>query len=162
VVQIKPGQVIRDTSNDVRERSREFGGRDELAPSFDFLPDLTTRMEHQQAQAQAAQSLSRRDASGSGASNPLRRSLHVLAELMPFSSTALASLPKDLRVREREVRADRIPTNSDVREYGATGVTLPPNVRVPKKLATPIKVEGKVWLASERSNHSTRLPVSLT
>lgn len=109
-------------------------------------------MEHQQA----AQSLHRRDASGSGASNTLRRSWHVLADLMPFSSTALASLPKDLRIREREVRADRIPINPDARDYGATGVTLPPNVRVPKKIATPIKVEGKVWLASERSNHSTR------
>ena len=153
-----PGQLIRDASHDVRERSRELGRRGELAPSFDFSLDYST-MDHPQAQAQAAQSLSRRDASASGSSNPLRRSLHVLSDLMPFSSTALASLPKDLRVREREVRADRIPTNADVREYGATGVTLPPNVRVPKKLATPIKVEGKVWLASERSNHSTCLPV---
>lgn len=76
---------------------------------------------------------------------------------MPFSSTALASLPKNLRVREREVRADRIPTNPDARDYGATGVTLPPNVRVPRKIATPIKVEGKVWLACERSNHSILL-----
>ena len=49
----------------------------------------------------------------------------------------------------------------DAREYGATGVTLPPNVRVPKKIATPIKVEGKVWLASERSEHSTSPPVLL-
>lgn len=114
-------------------------------------------MEHQQA----AQSLPRRDTSGSAASNTLRRSWHVLSDLMPFSSTALASLPKDLRVREREVRADRIPINADVREYGATGVTLPPGVRVPKKIATPIKVEGKVWLASERSDHSTRPRVLL-
>ena len=108
-------------------------------------------MDHQQA----AQALPRRDTSGSGASNTLRRSWHVLSDLMPFSSTALASLPKDLRIREREVRADRIPINADIREYGATGVTLPPGVRVPKKIATPIKVEGKVWLASERSDHST-------
>jgi len=28
---------------------------------------------------------------------------------------------------------------------------LPEGVRVPKKLATPIKVEGKVWLAAERT-----------
>lgn len=105
-------------------------------------------------QQQAAQSVSRRDTSESGTSNVLHRSWHVLADLMPFSSTALASLPKNLRVREREVRADRIPTNPDAREYGATGVTLPPNVRVPKKIATPIKVEGKVWLACERSDHS--------
>ena len=128
-----------------------------LPPSSAGFPISYWNMEPQQA----AQSLSRRDTSGSGASNPLRRSWHVLTDLMPFSSTALASLPKNLRVREREVRADRIPTNSETREYGATGVTLPPNVRVPKKIATPIRVEGKVWLASERSNHSICLLVLL-
>jgi hypothetical protein len=143
-------------ANGIRERSRLFGGREALAPRVDFVLDLTRVMEHQQA----AESLSRRDASEAGTSNVLRRSWHVLADLMPFSSTALASLPKNPRVREREVRADRIPANPESRDYGATG-TLPPHVRVPKKIATPIKVEGKVWLASERSNHTIRLALPL-
>ena len=37
-----------------------------------------------------------------------------------------------------------------VRDYHAIN-SLPPQVRVPKKIATPIKVEGKVWFANERS-----------
>jgi hypothetical protein len=132
----------------------------DLLPSSTSVSISRASMEHEQHQ-QAAQSSSRRDTSSSGASNVLRRSWHVLADLMPFSSTALASLPKNVRVRDREVRADRIPTNPDSRNYGATGETLPPNVRVPRKIATPIKVEGKVWLACERSNHNTWLPVPL-
>ncbi|CAG7849404.1 SubName: Full=Uncharacterized protein {ECO:0000313/EMBL:CCA71804.1} [Serendipita indica DSM 11827] len=78
----------------------------------------------------------------------LRRSWHAMSDLFsPFSSTALSSLPRNPQgIRDRSTRADRIPEN---RNYGA--VDLPPGVRVPKKLATPIKVEGKVWLAAERT-----------
>jgi hypothetical protein len=78
--------------------------------------------------------------------------------LSPFSPAALASLPKGLRTRPRYTRADRIPdTDADdegnmpaVRDYHAIN-SLPPQVRVPKKIATPIKVEAKVWFANERS-----------
>lgn len=67
--------------------------------------------------------------------------------LSPFSSTALAALPRNPEgLRERSTRADRIPEDQN---YGT--MNLPPGVRVPKKLATPIKVEGKVWLAAERT-----------
>jgi len=78
----------------------------------------------------------------------LRRSWHAMADtLSPFSSTALAALPKNPQgIRERSTRADNIPHNPN---YGT--INLPPGVRVPKKLATPIKVEGKVWLAAERT-----------
>lgn len=78
----------------------------------------------------------------------LRRSWHAMADMLsPFSSTALAALPKNPQgFRERSTRTDRIPDNQN---YGT--INLPPGVRVPKKLATPIKVEGKVWLAAERS-----------
>ena len=41
-----------------------------------------------------------------------------------------------------------------VRDYHAIN-SLPPQVRVPKKIATPIKVEGKVWFANERSAYRT-------
>jgi len=78
--------------------------------------------------------------------------------LTPFSPGALASLPKNLRTRPRYTRADRIPdTDADdegnmpaVRDYHAIN-SLPPQVRVPKKIATPIKVEAKVWFANERT-----------
>jgi hypothetical protein len=78
----------------------------------------------------------------------LRRSWHAMGDILsPFSTTALAALPKNPQgIRERSTRADNIPHNPD---YGT--MNLPPGVRVPKKLATPIKVEGKVWLAAERS-----------
>lgn len=73
-----------------------------------------------------------------------------------FSPNALALLPKLSRPR-RYTRADDIPeTQPDndgqqptVRDYHA--INLPPQVRVPKKLPTPIRVEGKVWFANERS-----------
>lgn len=78
----------------------------------------------------------------------------------PFSSQALASLPNPQRP-QRYTRADAIPeTEQDergqqptVRDYHAIN-TLPPQVRVPKKIATPVKVEGKVWFANERSKLS--------
>ena len=37
-----------------------------------------------------------------------------------------------------------------VRDYHAIN-SVPTNVRVPKKIATPVRVEGKVWFANERS-----------
>jgi len=83
-----------------------------------------------------------------------RRALDAL--LSPFSATALAGLPRVKRP-ERYLRADAIPqteTNEagerpTVRDYHA--INLPPNVRVPKKIATSVKVEGKIWFANERS-----------
>jgi hypothetical protein len=93
----------------------------------------------------AAEHLARSSSEDAGL---LRRSWHVMADILsPFSSTALAALPKNPQgIRERSTRVDNIPHNPD---YGT--INLPPGVRVPKKLATPIKVEGKVWLAAERS-----------
>ncbi|KAF8972193.1 hypothetical protein BDZ97DRAFT_1752785 [Flammula alnicola] len=83
-----------------------------------------------------------------------RRSWHAF--LSPFSPTALASLPH-LRRPARHFRADNIPeTEPDenhqpptVRDYHA--INLPPNVHVPKKIPTSVKVEGKVWFANERT-----------
>jgi len=93
----------------------------------------------------AARNLGRSSSEDAGL---LRRSWHAMADLLsPFSSTALAALPRNPEgIRERSTRADRIPDNQN---YGT--MNLPPGVRVPKKLATPIKVEGKVWLSAERS-----------
>ncbi|KAJ7593371.1 hypothetical protein C8J56DRAFT_930919 [Mycena floridula] len=86
----------------------------------------------------------------------VRRSWHAMSALSPFSSSALASLPKPQRP-QRYTRTDAIPeTEQDaqgqqptVRDYHA--INLPPQVRVPKKIATPVKVEGKVWFANERT-----------
>lgn len=83
--------------------------------------------------------------------------------LSPFSPAALASLPKNLRTSPKYTRADRIPeTEVDdegnmptARDYHAIN-SLPPQVRVPKKIATPIKVEAKVWFANERSTYFLR------
>lgn len=36
-----------------------------------------------------------------------------------------------------------------VRDYHS--ITVPPQVRVPKKTATPVRVESKVWFANERT-----------
>ena len=80
--------------------------------------------------------------------------------LSPFSSAALASLPKNLRTRPRYTRADGIPDAEEddegnmpaVRDYHAIN-SLPSQVRIPKKIATPIKVEAKVWFANERSTY---------
>lgn len=88
----------------------------------------------------------------------LRRSWTVMAEMLtPFSPTALASLPRAQRPA-RYLRADAIPhTENDqdgqrptVRDYHSINA-VPSQVRVPKKIATPIRVEGKVWFANERS-----------
>jgi len=37
-----------------------------------------------------------------------------------------------------------------VRDYHSI-TTVPPHVRVPKKTPTPVRVEGKVWFANERT-----------
>lgn len=94
----------------------------------------------------------------------LRRSWHAMSDILsPFSPSALASLPKKtLRKRPRYTRNDNVPeAESDehgqmptVRDYHAIN-SVPPQVRVPKKIATPIKVEGKVWFANERSVYRT-------
>ncbi|TRM64316.1 hypothetical protein BD626DRAFT_401375 [Schizophyllum amplum] len=77
--------------------------------------------------------------------------------LHPFSPAALAKLPHTSRPA-RYTREDNIPdadTDGDgnrptVADYHAIN-SLPPAVRVPKKIATPIRVEGKVWFANERT-----------
>jgi hypothetical protein len=93
--------------------------------------------------------------SATGPESLLRRSWHAI--LSPFSPTALASLP-NVKRPARHLRADNIPEteagpgdqNPTVRDYHSI-TSLPPNVRVPKKIPTSIKVEGKVWFANERS-----------
>eukprot|EP01099_Mayorella_cantabrigiensis_P006667 TRINITY_DN563_c0_g2_i1.p1 TRINITY_DN563_c0_g2~~TRINITY_DN563_c0_g2_i1.p1 ORF type:complete len:131 (-),score=5.07 TRINITY_DN563_c0_g2_i1:52-444(-) len=88
-----------------------------------------------------------------------KRSVHAVTDLFsPFSSTALASLPRNpVGFRARSTRIDRIPDSSapdgvpnyqSVAQGSSQGRV---RVRVPKKVATPIKVETKVWLANERS-----------
>ncbi|KAJ7455274.1 hypothetical protein B0H11DRAFT_1740036 [Mycena galericulata] len=90
----------------------------------------------------------------------LRRSWHAMSDLFsPFSSSALATLPAPQRP-VRYTRTDGIPeTEADaagqrppVRNYlSINQTTVPPLVRVPKKIATPIRVEAKVWFANERT-----------
>ncbi|PPQ86083.1 hypothetical protein CVT25_003148 [Psilocybe cyanescens] len=85
----------------------------------------------------------------------IRRSWQAL--LSPFSQSALASLPHVQRP-SRHLRADNIPeteTNGaaerpTVRDYHSIK-SLPPKVRVPKKIPSSVKVEGKVWFANERT-----------
>lgn len=81
--------------------------------------------------------------------------------LSPFSPSALALLPR-LRRPARYLRADHVPeTEPDseglqptVQDYHS--INLPPQVRVPKKVRTPVRVEGKVWFANERSKSEPR------
>jgi len=85
----------------------------------------------------------------------IRRSWQAI--LSPFSPSALATLP-NVRRPARYLRADDIPaTETDtagerptVRDYHSI-TSLPPQVRVPKKIKTSVKVEGKVWFANERT-----------
>ena len=85
----------------------------------------------------------------------IRRSRQAI--LSPFSPSALATLP-NVRRPARYLRADDIPaTETDtagerptVRDFHSN-TSLPPQVRVPKKIKTSVKVEGKVWFANERS-----------
>lgn len=93
-------------------------------------------------------------------SSLLRRSWYAMSDVLsPFSPSALASLPKKtFQIRPRYTRVDHIPDAEQdedgqmptVRDYHAIN-SVPPQVRVPKKIATPVKVEGKVWFANERS-----------
>lgn len=86
------------------------------------------------------------------------RSTHSWASFFPFSSKALDSLPASTQRPIRYTRQDDIPdTDHDVdgerptiRDYHAIN-SVPPQVRVPKKVATSLKVEGKVWFANERT-----------
>ncbi|KAI0768024.1 hypothetical protein BD413DRAFT_566187 [Trametes elegans] len=90
----------------------------------------------------------------------IRRSWHAMSDILsPFSPSALASLPtKTFQRRPRYTRVDNIPDAEQdehgqmptVRDYHAIN-SVSPQVRVPKKIATPIKVEGKVWFANERT-----------
>lgn len=78
--------------------------------------------------------------------------------LFPFSPSALAQLPKNLPRPVRYTRADAIPDAErdedgqmpTVRDYHSIN-SVPPQVRVPKKIPTPVRVEGKVWFANERT-----------
>ncbi|KAI0342739.1 hypothetical protein BDW22DRAFT_1484311 [Trametopsis cervina] len=90
----------------------------------------------------------------------IRRSWHAMSDVLsPFSPSALAQLPqKTFSRRPRYTRADNVPEAEQdeqgqmptVRDYHAIN-SVPPQVRVPKKIATPVKVEGKVWFANERT-----------
>ncbi|KAJ7077144.1 hypothetical protein B0H15DRAFT_862511 [Mycena belliarum] len=88
----------------------------------------------------------------------IRRSWHAMSDILsPFSSSALASLPHPSRPA-RYTRTDGIPETEEdsagqrpaVPNYLATA-SVPSLVRVPKKIATPVRVEGKVWFANERT-----------
>ena len=90
----------------------------------------------------------------------IRRSIHAMSDLFtPFSSSALASLPQNPRgIRDRSTRTDNIPDTEGNgssaqhhRGYQSIGSTSPRGLRIPKKIATPIQVEAKVWFANERS-----------
>ncbi|EEB95114.1 hypothetical protein MPER_05970, partial [Moniliophthora perniciosa FA553] len=71
----------------------------------------------------------------------IRRSWHAMTEVFsPFSSAD--AIP--------ETEGDDQGYRPTVRDYHSIS-TLPSQVRVPKKIATPIKVEGKVWFANERT-----------
>jgi hypothetical protein len=90
-----------------------------------------------------------------------KRSWNALADsISPFSSSALKSLPrKPAGLPDREIRTDHIPEPGSsaypgVRDYNSVNSALPPNVPVPQKVPTTIRVEGKVWFANERSMHS--------
>jgi hypothetical protein len=95
-----------------------------------------------------------------GSESLIRRSWHAMSDLLsPFSPAALAQLPKRPRRPSRYTRVNEIPdvesTEEDgqmptVRDYHSI-TTVPPHVRVPKKTPTPVRVEGKVWFANERS-----------
>lgn len=90
------------------------------------------------------------------ASSLIRRSAHAMHEVLvfPFSSSALASLPsKPQGRRERATRIDNIPdqpADAQHPNYQSISGGLV-QVRIPKKIPTPIKVEAKVWFANERS-----------
>ncbi|KAG2154019.1 hypothetical protein DEU56DRAFT_907479 [Suillus clintonianus] len=85
----------------------------------------------------------------------LRRSWTAI---FPFSSSALAALPENTQRPVRYTREDDIPDvdhdvdgqRPTIRDYNAIN-SVPPQIRVPKKVATSLKIEGKVWFANERT-----------
>ncbi|KAJ7732717.1 hypothetical protein B0H16DRAFT_1580829 [Mycena metata] len=88
----------------------------------------------------------------------IRRSWHAIPiSSRPSRPRALASLPNAQRP-VRYTRADGIPETEEdsagqrppVRDYLSIN-HIPSQVRVPKKIATPVRVEGKVWFANERN-----------
>ena len=88
------------------------------------------------------------------------RSWHAL---LPYTPAILRRLPPATRPA-RYTRADAIPHTEPnpedglrptVRDYHA--INHGREVRVPKKIATPIRVEGKVWFANERSEFPSAL-----
>ncbi|KAJ7650064.1 hypothetical protein FB45DRAFT_1050146 [Roridomyces roridus] len=89
----------------------------------------------------------------------IRRSWHAMTDMFsPFSSSALASLPSAQRPA-RYTRIDNIPEVDDTaggqaqsgpRDYLSIN-SVPSQVRIPKKIATPVRVEAKVWFANERT-----------
>lgn len=101
---------------------------------------------------------SRHDQLTAGSSSILARSWNAITEVFSSPSTSngltlpTGSLPRNPEgLRQRSTRADRIPeTEADdagqrptIRDYHSINA-IPPQVRVPKKIATPIQVEGKV------------------
>lgn len=113
------------------------------------------------ATASAAAMQAQRSQQSQQSEGIMRRSWHTV--FSPFSSTALKALPDtSQRNRDRAPRADRIPDTTDnesgretvIRNYQSINQQQhepPISVRVPAKIPTPIKVEGKVWFANERS-----------
>jgi len=99
----------------------------------------------------------RRTDTSTSYSTIIRKSWNTMADMIsPFSADALSSLPKHpVPGVDRSTRADNIPEpgpSSDAhRNYRSIANRLPPGITVPKKIATPIKVEGKVWFANERT-----------
>jgi hypothetical protein len=94
----------------------------------------------------------------SGSMSLIRRSWHAMTEIFAPSaiidavSLPTGNLPRSPEgLRQRSTRADRIPETEEdnegqrptVRDYHSINA-VPPRVRVPKKIATPIQVEGKV------------------
>jgi len=91
-------------------------------------------------------------------SSLLKRSLNAMTDLFnPLSAASLARLPRLTRT-PRYVRVDQIPeavpgedgNMPTVRDYHAIN-SVPSNLRVPRKIATPVRVESKVWFANERT-----------
>ncbi|GHJ85136.1 hypothetical protein NliqN6_1538 [Naganishia liquefaciens] len=92
----------------------------------------------------------------------LKKTIDQVSDIFyhPFSAGALQSLPKrdSANSRVKAKRADRIPEVPNdsaiqplVRDYHSINNGTEVNVRVPKKVATPVKVEAKVWFANERT-----------
>jgi hypothetical protein len=93
-----------------------------------------------------------------------KRSWNAVADVIsPFSPSALATLPKVPVERiDREIRTDNIPeagssAYAGVRDYNSINANLPPNVTIPQKVPTIIRVESKVWFANERSEYPSLL-----